>query len=78
MDLVHIIDTLIGIVVMGGAWFIGSVAKEQKRLDILLNRTREEYATRNDLRDDMARLVEALHRVEDKLDRVLSKGPYRI
>lgn len=73
MDLVHIIDTLIGIVVMGGAWFIGSVAKEQKRLDILLNRTREEYATRNDLRDDMARLVEALHRVEDKLDRVLSK-----
>lgn len=73
MDLVHIIDTLIGIVVMGGAWFIGSVAKEQKRLDILLNRTREEYATRNDLRDDMTRLVEALHRVEDKLDRALSK-----
>ncbi len=73
MDLVHIIDTLIGIVVMGGAWFISNMAKEQKRVEILLNRTREEYATRNDLRDDMTRLVEALHRVEDKLDRALSK-----
>jgi hypothetical protein len=73
MDLVHIIDTLIGIVVMGGAWFISNMSKEQKRVEILLNRTREEYATRNDLRDDMTRLVEALHRVEDKLDRALSK-----
>ena len=73
MDLVHIIDTLIGIVVMGGAWFISNMAREQKRVEILLNRTREEYATRNDLRDDMTRLVEALHRVEDKLDRALSK-----
>ena len=73
MDLVHIIDTLIGIVVMGGAWFLAGIAKEIKRMDILMNRTREEYVTRTEVREDMTRVMEALHRVEDKLDRVLSK-----
>ena len=73
MDLVHIIDTLIGIVVMGGAWFLSGMAKEQKRIEILLNRTREEYVTRSEVREDMSRVMEALHRVEDKLDRVLQK-----
>jgi len=73
MDLVHIIDSLIGVCVLGGGWFLSTQSSELKRVEILLNRTREEYATRNDLRDDMARLVEALHRVEDKLDRALSK-----
>ena len=72
MDLVHIIDTLIGIVVMGGAWFVSGMTKEQKRIEILLNRTREEYVTRSEVREDMSRVMEALHRVEDKLDRVLN------
>ena len=73
MELVHIIDTLIGIVVMGGAWFLSGMTKEQKRIEILLNRTREEYVTRSEVREDMTRVMEALHRVEDKLDRVLQK-----
>jgi hypothetical protein len=58
---------------MGGAWFISSLFREQKRIEILLNKTREEYATRVELRDDMRQVMEALHRVEDKLDRVLSR-----
>ena len=73
MDLVHIIDTLIGIVVMGGAWFVSGMTKEQKRIEILLNRTREEYVTRSEVREDMSRVMEALHRVEDKLDKALDK-----
>ena len=73
MDLVHIIDTLIGIVVMGGEWYLGGIAKEMKRIDILMNRTREEYVTRSEVREDMSRVMEALHRVEDKLDRALNK-----
>ena len=73
MDLVHIIDTLIGIVVMGGAWFVSGITKEQKRIEILLNRTREEYVTRSEVREDMSRVMEALHRVEDKLVRALNK-----
>ena len=73
MDLVHIIDTLIGIIIMGGAWFLSGRTREQKRIEILLNRTREEYVTRSEVREDMSRVMEALHRVEDKLDRVLQK-----
>lgn len=46
---------------------------EVKRIDILLNRTREEYATKGELREDMTRVMEALHRVEDKLDRALQR-----
>ena len=73
MDLVHIIDTLIGVVVMAGAWYLGGMAKEIKRIDILMNRTREEYVTRTEVREYMSRVMQALQRVEDKLDRALNK-----
>ena len=68
-----LIDILIGLVVAGLAWFLSDQNKEQKRLSILINKTREEYATRMELRDDMRQVMEALHRVEDKLDKVLSR-----
>lgn len=74
MQMTSLIDTLTGIVVAGLAWFLSEQNKEQKRLSILLNKTREEYATKAELRDDMRRVMEALHRVEDKLDKVLSRG----
>ena len=74
MEMASLIDTLIGLVVAGLAWFLSEQNKEQKRLNILLNKTREEYATRMELRDDMRQVMDALHRVEDKLDKVLGRG----
>lgn len=74
MEMTSLIDTLTGIVVAGLAWFLSEQSKEQKRLNILLNKTREEYATRAEMRDDMRQVMEALHRVEDKLDKVLGRG----
>ena len=47
--------------------------QEVKRIDILLNKTREEYVTRKEMRDDLSQVMDALHRLEDKLDKVLSK-----
>lgn len=73
MEMTSLIDILIGLVVAGLAWFLSDQNKEQKRLSILINKTREEYATRMELRDDMRQVMEALHRVEDKLDKVLSR-----
>jgi len=73
MEMHSLIDTLIGLVVAGGAWWANGMTREQKRLEILLNKTREEYATREDVRSDVRQVMEALHRVEDKLDRVLQK-----
>lgn len=76
-NLIHIIDGLIAVVVMGFAYWASTLQKEVKRIEILLNRTREDYATRSDTRDDMTRVMEGLHRVEDKLDRVLSRSVER-
>ena len=66
MDLAHIIDGLIALIVMGGAWFLSSQAKEVKRLDILLNKTREDYAKRDDV-------TVAINRLEEKIDRLLQR-----
>jgi non-ribosomal peptide synthetase component F len=73
MDLVHIIDALIGILVLGFGYWASTLSSEVKRIEILLNRTREEYVTRSEVREDMSRVMEALHRVEDKLDKALDK-----
>jgi lipopolysaccharide export system protein LptC len=73
MEMTSLIDMLLGLVVAGVAWFLSEQNKEQKRINILVNKTREEYATKFELRDDMRQVMEALHRVEDKLDKVLSR-----
>jgi membrane protein insertase Oxa1/YidC/SpoIIIJ len=66
-------NIIITLVIMPFAWAFNKMFGEVKRLQILLNKTREEYATRDDLRDASGRVMEALHRLEDKLDKVLSK-----
>lgn len=71
MEMTNLIDMLLGVIVAGVAWFLVGLSNELKRLNILVNRTREDYATKTELRDDMNRLMEALHRLEDKLDKVL-------
>ena len=47
--------------------------KLSKECKILLNKTREDYASKEDLRYTSNRIVETLNRLEDKLDKVLSK-----
>jgi hypothetical protein len=72
MDMTNLIDMLLMFIAAGFSWWANNTTKEVKRLEILLNRTREDYATRGELKEDMDRVMEALHRVEDKLDRILS------
>jgi hypothetical protein len=67
-------NVLLTLVIAPAFWAFRSLLAEIKRIDILLARTREEYATKSDLRDNMQSVMEALHRVEDKLDKVLNKG----
>ena len=66
-------NIVITLIIMPFAWAFNKMFAEVKRLQILLNKTREEYATREDLRDASGCVMEALHRLEDKLDKVLSK-----
>ena len=73
MQMTSLVDMLLGLVAAAGAWWMSETSKEQKRINILLNKTREEYASKDDVRNDMRNVMDALHRVEDKLDKVLSK-----
>ena len=73
MEMTSLVDMLLGLLAAAGAWWANGMTREQKRLEILLNKTREEYATREDVRNDVRQVMEALHRVEDKLDRVLQR-----
>lgn len=66
-----IVDGLIFVVVAGLGWFLNNLFTNQKRIEILVNRTREDYATRTEVTATSQRVMEALHRVEDKLDRIL-------
>ena len=66
-------NIILTLVIAPAVWAFRGLVQEVKRIDILLNKTREEYATRKELRDDLTQVMDALHRVEDKLDKVLSK-----
>ena len=73
MDISPVIiwNIVLTLVIAPAYWGFRSLVAEIKRIDILLNKTREEYATRDELRDDMRQVMDALHRVEDKLDKAL-------
>lgn len=73
MEMNNLVDILIGVAVTGIGWWLKEMHAEQRRVTILLNRTREEYATKMELRDDMNRMMEAMHRIEDKLDKLIVK-----
>jgi len=66
MEMNHIVDVLLGIIMAGGGWFLGAQSKEIKRIDILLNKTREDYAKRDDV-------TVAINRLEEKIDRILER-----
>lgn len=66
-------NVVLTLIIAPAFWTFRNLMQEVKRIDILLNRTREEYASRAELKDEMQNVMDALHRVEDKLDRVLSR-----
>jgi hypothetical protein len=73
LDLPTLWSAILTLVILPFGWAFNKMFSEVKRLQILLNKTREEYSTKEDLRDTSSRVMEALHRLEDKLDKVLSK-----
>tara|TARA_Y100001937_G_C6903822_1_gene234511 strand:- start:84 stop:335 length:252 start_codon:yes stop_codon:yes gene_type:complete len=53
-------------------WFIVNLNNETKRLEILLNRTREEinrdFVSKDDLQKDMERMMDSLENINKKID----------
>lgn len=66
-------NLILTLVVAPALWAFRQLYGEVKRLQILLNQTRETYARRDDVREDMGLVMQHLHRIEDKLDKVLTK-----
>ena len=73
IDPVMFWNLILTLVIAPAIWTFRNVMIEMKRIDILLNKTREEYASRSEMKDEMHGVMEALHRLEDKLDSVLSR-----
>ena len=67
-------NVVLTLVIAPAIWMFRNQMAEVKRIDILLNRTREDYSTKQELREDMKMVTDALHRLEDKLDKVLERG----
>tara|TARA_R100001510_G_C7640492_1_gene198159 strand:- start:938 stop:1171 length:234 start_codon:yes stop_codon:yes gene_type:complete len=66
-------NIILSLIIVPFGWVFTYLVKEVKRIQILLNQTRETYATKEDLKDNSNRIFETLHRLEDKLDNLLSK-----
>ena len=66
-------NIILSLIIVPFGWVFTYLVKEVKRIQILLNQTREQYSTKEDLRDQSTRIFETLHRLEDKLDNLISK-----
>jgi archaellum component FlaC len=66
-----VLTGLLGLV----SWILKDKASELKRLEILLNKTREEvareYVTKVDVHNDINRVLDRIDRLENKLDAFL-------
>ena len=58
-------------------WVLKDKSDELKRVQILLNRTREEvakeYVTKTEVHADINRVLDRLDRLDEKLDRLMEK-----
>jgi len=73
LDLATIWNILLTVIIAPLAWYIKSQSDELKRVQILLNKTREQYVHKNDHKDDIEKVVEHLLRLETKLDSLIAK-----
>jgi len=66
-------NVVLTLIVLPFGWAFGKMFSEVKRLQILLNRTREDYATKNELHNETKEIKELVLRLEVKLDRFIEK-----
>ena len=66
-------NIIITVVLGPFAWAFSKMFAEIKRLQILLNRTREDYATKKELQNETKEIKELVIRIEQKLDRFIEK-----
>ena len=66
-------NIIVALVVVPMGWWISQMSSDVKRLNILLNMTRESYIKREDHQSEMSRVVDHLVRLEGKIDKLAEK-----
>jgi uncharacterized membrane protein len=70
-------NVIITVIVLPIGFLVRSILTEQNRLNILVNRTREEiardYVTRDQIEKDFERIMDTITRIDEKLDRLQTK-----
>ena len=74
LDPMMVWNIIITVVLGPFAWAFSKMFSEVKRLQILLNKTREEYLPRDDAQSQTNQILEHLRRLEDKIDRFIEKS----
>ena len=74
----HILwDVIITLIIVPAGFLVRSLLAEQRRLDILVNKTREEvardYVTRQSMDMTFQRIMDSIERIDEKLDRIQTK-----
>ena len=67
-------NIILTIVVLPLGFLVRSILGEQKRLDMLINKTREEiakdYVTRESMEATFERLMDSIDKIDEKIDRL--------
>ena len=70
-------NVVMTVVILPTGFLVRNVLSEQKRIDILINKTREEiardYATREQIEADFQRIMDSISNIDTKIDRLQSK-----
>ena len=65
------------VIILPIGFLVRNVLSEQKRIDILVNKTREEiardYATREQIEADFQRIMDSINTIDSKIDRLQNK-----
>ena len=67
-------NILLTVIASAFGWAFSKMFSEVKRLQILLNKTREEYLPRDEAQSQASQILEQLRRLEEKLDRFIEKN----
>ena len=74
LDTFMVWNIVLTLIVLPFGWAFSKMFSEVKRLQILLNRTREDYATKSELQSETKEIKELILRLEVKLDRFIEKN----
>ena len=68
-------NALLSLLLTGMGWVLKEKSDEIQRIQVLLNRTREEiakeYVTKQEMHADINRVLDRLDRLDEKLDRLM-------